>query len=87
LAIKAILTALFEKAKRLVYLSSGVRRGVDVSLQDITARPQSPRNAVARVEAALLARTGVGGAKAPLPPDKHDHTAVGRRDYCMVAIP
>jgi hypothetical protein len=41
LAIKASLTALIEKAKRLVYLNSGVQRSADVSLQDIAARLQS----------------------------------------------
>lgn len=50
-AINAILTALIEKAKRLVYLNSGIHRGADMSLQDC------------EVETALLARTGVGGAK------------------------
>jgi hypothetical protein len=42
------LVALVEKAKRLLYLNSGMYRGTDVSPQDITARLQSPRNVAAR---------------------------------------
>ncbi len=48
-----ILTALIEKPKRLVYVSSGMHRGADASLRDITWTERSWRGAEAYAESKL----------------------------------
>jgi NAD(P)-dependent dehydrogenase (short-subunit alcohol dehydrogenase family) len=48
-----ILTALIEKPKRLVYLSSGMHRGADASLQDITWTKRRWRGSEAYAESKL----------------------------------
>jgi NAD(P)-dependent dehydrogenase (short-subunit alcohol dehydrogenase family) len=48
-----VLTALIEKPKRLVYLSSGMHRGADASLQDITWTKRRWQGAEAYAESKL----------------------------------